>query len=119
MEVRRLVDPVAFFDRAAPFLAADEAAHILPLGIASMLIRHPTHAATPPYPAVVAERGVVAAVALMMPPRNLVLSRVVAPESSDALMAGPASSPPTSPTPPPTTSTRRSATGRFAYRFGP
>lgn len=87
MDVHPFADPAAFYDRAAPFLMADEAAHILPLGIAGSLVRHPPDSAARPYLAVVEEGGAVVAAALMTPPHNLVLSRVADPAALDALVA--------------------------------
>lgn len=85
MDLTRFADPAAFYARAAPFLLADEAAHLLPLGIVGGLIARPDAAAAPPYLAVVEEGGAVVAAAVMTPPQQLVLSRVAAPGALDRL----------------------------------
>jgi uncharacterized protein len=74
MELRRFADPASFYDRAAPFLMADEAAHLLPLGLATTFIHQP--AAIPPnlYMATIESDDTVLAAALMTPPLNVILS---------------------------------------------
>jgi predicted GNAT family acetyltransferase len=85
MELRRFADPAAFYDRAAPFLLADEAAHILPIGLVTTFIRQPSSAPGDLYMATVEGAGEVVAAALMTPPLNLILSRVASPAAFDVI----------------------------------
>ena len=87
MRVRRFADPAAFAARAEPYLVADEALHILPLGVIAGIVRQPGHGGAAPYLATVETAGAVVTVALITPPRNLILARVAAPGALDALIA--------------------------------
>lgn len=87
MELTRFEDPRAFYDRAAPFLLEHEAAHNLPLGLCTTMLRHPERFDRP-YLATVEAGGAVVVAAVMTPPHNLVLSLLplaaVAPIAADA-----------------------------------
>ena len=85
MELRRFADPAAFYERAAPLLLVDEAAHILPIGLVTTFIKQPTSAPGDLYLAVVVDAGEVIAVALMTPPLNLILSRVASTAAFDLI----------------------------------
>lgn len=87
MQLHRFSDPATFYNRAAPFLLADEAAHLLPLGLATTYIRQ--LAAIPPglYMATVESADNVVAAAMMTPPQNVILSRVTAPDILGAIVA--------------------------------
>jgi len=67
-------DAGQFLERVQPFLLKREAEHCLILGLLDELRSGEELGAEPPLMASVEERGEVAGVALMTPPRNLVLS---------------------------------------------
>lgn len=76
MELRRFTDPATFYERAAPYLMADEGAHILSIGLLTTFVRQPASAPPDLYMVTVEGAGKIVAVALMTPPLNLILSRV-------------------------------------------
>jgi predicted GNAT family acetyltransferase len=86
MDVRRIDDPVAFLDAAAPLLLADEARHNLILGIAGTLRDHPS--VYEEYFLWLAEEDGVQGAAVRTPPHNLALARPQAGEALEALAAG-------------------------------
>jgi uncharacterized protein len=86
MDVRRIGDPVAFLDAAAPLLLADEARHNLILGIAGTLRDHPS--VYEEYFLWLAEEDGVQGAAVRTPPYNLALARPRAAEALEALAAG-------------------------------
>jgi predicted GNAT family acetyltransferase len=69
-----LSDTRKFLERVQPFLLEREAEHCLILGLLDGLNAGQQWGAEPPLKAVVEEREAVAAVILMTPPRNLILS---------------------------------------------
>lgn len=75
MHVTRFTEVAPFYQRAAPFLLAHEAAHNLILGLCADIQSNPARYTQPPYMAVVEEAGVIVQAALMTPPHNLVLSQ--------------------------------------------
>jgi predicted GNAT family acetyltransferase len=84
MDVRRLEDPAAFLEAAAPLLLADEARHNLMLGIAGTLRDHPS--VYPEYGLWLAEDGSdLVGAALRTPPHNLILARPLDDSALEAL----------------------------------
>jgi GNAT superfamily N-acetyltransferase len=73
MIVRRYTDPVAYRDRVAPFLAREEAANNLPLGIVYRLAEPAHRERQPPLLALVEEEGEVVLVMIMTPPHNVIV----------------------------------------------
>lgn len=85
VHVNRFTDTAAFRQHAEPYLVRNEARHNLPLGILSTITEHPTaFSESPPYMVAIESTFGVEGVALMTPPRNLVLSQF---ERVDALLA--------------------------------
>jgi predicted GNAT family acetyltransferase len=75
MELRVFDDPGVFSRRAAAFLLVHEAEHNLIFGVCAQLQADPARFPSLPYLATVEREGTLAAVALLTPPHNLVLSR--------------------------------------------
>lgn len=73
--VRRVADVRQFYERVAPYLLRDEAAHNLLLGLCSMLMQTDDYR-EPPYLAHCEAGGEIVGVALRTPPHRLVLSRM-------------------------------------------
>ena len=86
MNVRRLVNPVAFLEAAGPLLLEDEARHNLILGIAGTLRDHPSLYEA--YFLWLAEDDGVQGAAVRTPPYNLALARPRTREALQALAAG-------------------------------
>jgi predicted GNAT family acetyltransferase len=84
MELTRCATAAEFFQRAETYLLQQEVHNCLPFGITIQLREHPERIRLPPYLAVVENKGVVVAAAVMTPPMRLVLA---ATESRDALQA--------------------------------
>jgi predicted GNAT family acetyltransferase len=81
MQLKRFENVEEFYKLAEPFLLEREAEHNLILGICANLRRSPASSLQPqPYLAIIQKEDVVVAVAVMTPPRNLVLSHTMAPE---------------------------------------
>jgi uncharacterized protein len=78
MQLRRYNEPGDYYHAAKAFLLQHEAEHNLIIGLASRLMQGGLPQYTNPYMAVVTDdAGEMAAVALMTPPHNLLLSRVL------------------------------------------
>lgn len=86
MELKRFTTPAQFYESAAPFLLAQEAAHNLILGLCADLQQNPNLYGDQPYMALVTEQGAVIAAALMTPPYNLTISRVEQAAALDLLV---------------------------------
>ncbi len=84
--VDRPADAAAFLAEAGPFLAAHEAEHNLPLGLAASLVIDPTRYAATPYFAVLRSGAEVVGAALMTPPFGIVLSLMEHPDAARALV---------------------------------
>lgn len=80
-----LSDAGEFLERVQPFLLRREAEHCLILGLLDGLRSGEQFGAVPPLMASVEERGEVAAVVLMTPPRNLILSWIADDSTIDAI----------------------------------
>jgi len=78
-------DAGQFLERVQPFLVRREAEHCLILGLLDGLRAGEQFGAAPPLMASVEERGDVAAVVLMTPPRNLILSWTADDSTIDAI----------------------------------
>jgi predicted GNAT family acetyltransferase len=78
-------DPGQFLERVQPFLLRREAEHCLILGLLDGLRSGEQFGTAPPLMASVEERGEVAAVVLMTPPRNLILSWIADDSAIDAI----------------------------------
>jgi predicted GNAT family acetyltransferase len=88
IRVRKFDDVATFLDRATGFLAAREAEHNLPLGLATRLIGDPhAYGTDDPYLAVAEAVDEVVAVAIRTPPHNLILSEVDDDRAVAALVA--------------------------------
>lgn len=81
MELTRFHNVRVFYNQAERYLLEREAEHNLILGICAGLMRYPERVDHEPYMAAVERGGQVVGVALMTPPHNLILSRIVAPEA--------------------------------------
>ncbi len=81
MRLVRSDDPQRFYERVAPFLLADEAAHNLILGLSAALIRDPDRFEDPYLAWVEDDGGQVAAACLMTLPRGPVLSLISDPDA--------------------------------------
>jgi uncharacterized protein len=86
MHLSTFSDPAAFYERAAPLLLADEAAHVLLIGLITTFIRQPSTAPADLYMACVEDAGRVVAAALMTPPLNVILSRDASPGALHAIV---------------------------------
>jgi uncharacterized protein len=78
-------DAGQFLERVQPFLLRREAEHCLILGLLDGLRSGEQFGSAPPLMASVEERGEVAAVVLMTPPRNLILSWIADDSTIDAI----------------------------------
>jgi predicted GNAT family acetyltransferase len=78
-------DAGEFLERVQPFLLRREAEHCLILGLLDALRSGEEIGSAPPLMASVEERGEVAAVVLMTPPRNLILSWIADDSTIDAI----------------------------------
>jgi predicted GNAT family acetyltransferase len=78
-------DAGRFLERVQPFLVRREAEHCLILGLLDGLRAGEQWGAEPPLMAVAEDHGEVAAVVLMTPPRNLILSRIADDSTIDAI----------------------------------
>ena len=78
-------DAAEFLERIQPFLLRREAEHCLILGLLDGLRSGEQFGTAPPLMASVEERGEVAAVVLMTPPRNLILSWIADASTIDAI----------------------------------
>lgn len=87
MDLTHFEDVAAFCSQAEPFLMAHEAEHNLLLGIGSTLLAQPDRFEHAPYLALVRHERDIVAVALMTPPRNLILSLVPAEALAPAALA--------------------------------
>jgi uncharacterized protein len=86
VKVRAFARAAEFLERAGPYLAAREAEHNLPLGLAAGIAAHPERWPDP-YLATVEEDGAVVGAAVMTPPFFVVLSLLAAPEAATAALA--------------------------------
>jgi len=87
LELRRYEEPGAFYRDAETFLLAHEAEHNLILGVCAGLIAHPERSRRSWF-ATVRNRDMVAAVAFMTPPHNLILSRCEIPDALALIARG-------------------------------
>src|SRR5271168_5002041 len=78
-------DAGRFLEHVQPFLVRREAEHCLILGLLDGLRAGQRWGAEPPLMAVAEDHGEVAAVVLMTPPRNLILSRIADDSTIDAI----------------------------------
>jgi RimJ/RimL family protein N-acetyltransferase len=78
VEVHRVNDPAAFFDRVRPLLLAAEAEHSVPLGLEPLLRCDPAPFGAPAYLALVERDGDVVGCAYRTPPHPLGLTRMPA-----------------------------------------
>ena len=78
-------DPVQFLERVQPFLLRREAEHCLILGLLDGLRSGEQWGSQPPLMASVENRDEIVAVALMTPPRNLILSWIADDSTIDAI----------------------------------
>lgn len=85
MELKRFALADEFGQRVEPFLAGREAENCLPLGICSSLVQ--AGAAADAYLSALERDGRVVGVAMMTPPHNLIVTRVVPEELTDDALA--------------------------------
>src|SRR5215471_19756494 len=88
LELRRYEEPGAFYRDAETFLLAHEAEHNLILGVCAGLIAHPERSPRSSWFVTVRNGDMVAAVAFMTPPYNLVLSRCEIPDALALIARG-------------------------------
>jgi hypothetical protein len=84
-QIKIFSDAGQFLERVQPFLLRREAEHCLILGLLDGLRSGEQFGSAPPLMASVEERGEVAAVVLMTPPRNLILSWIADDSTIDTI----------------------------------
>ncbi|HEY6299410.1 MAG TPA: GNAT family N-acetyltransferase [Candidatus Binatus sp.] len=85
-QIQFFSDAGQFLERVQPFLLRREAEHCLILGLLGGLRAGDQWGAAPPLMGLVEEKGEVAAVALMTPPRNLILSWIADDSTIDSIV---------------------------------